>query len=155
MHIHVLIPSHSFFLSIVAYLSLPGFETIWAILDLQVHCSVILIFFHSIIILFLFNILGMIWLNETKFCKHIIIDKNYSMYFVVVKWQFSLICNRVKTALHLCQNLVFALISWERKDRMRPNNVYTLSLTRSTFGIVHCRFSQICNRVTALYWHQN
>ena len=85
MHVHVLIPSHSFFLSNVAYLSLPGFEKIWAILDLQVHCSVILIFSHFIIILFLFNILGMIRLNETKFCKHIIIDKNYSMYFGIVK----------------------------------------------------------------------
>ena len=85
MHVHVLIPSHSFFLSIVAYLSLPGFEKNWAILDLQVHCSVILIFSHSIIILFLFNILGMIRLNETKFCKHIIIDKNYSMNFGIVK----------------------------------------------------------------------
>ena len=107
MHGHVLIPSHSNFLSIVAYLSLPRFEKITALLDLQVHCSVILIFSHSVIIVFLFNISRMI-LNETKFCIHIIIDKNYSMYFGIVKCQFSLICNRVNTALHLCQNLVFA-----------------------------------------------
>ena len=109
MHVHVLIPSHSYFLSIVAYLSLPCFEKIMALLDLQVHCSVILIFSHSVIILFLFNISRMIRLNETKFCIHIIIDKNYkSMYVGIVKCQFSLICNRVNTALHLCQNLVFA-----------------------------------------------
>ena len=107
MHVHVLIPLHSYFLSIVAYLSLSGFEKIWAILDLQVHCSVILIFSHSVIFLFLFNILR-IRLNETKFCIHIIIDKNYSVYFGIVKCQFSLICNRVKTALHLGQILVFA-----------------------------------------------
>ena len=108
MHVHVLIPSHSYFLSIVAYLSLPCFEKITALLDLLVHCSVILIFSHSVIILFLFNILRMIRLNETKFCIHIIIDKNYSMYFGIVKCQFSLICNKVNTALHLCQNLFFA-----------------------------------------------
>ena len=47
-------------------------------------------------------------MNEIKCCIHIIIDKNYSMYFGIVKCQFSLICNRVNTALHLCQNLVFA-----------------------------------------------
>ena len=108
MHVHVLIPSHSYFLSIVAYLSLPRFEKVTALLDLQVHCSVILIFSHSVIIVFLFNISRMIRLNGTKFCIHIIIDKNYSMYFGIVKCQFSLICNRVNTALHLCQNLVFA-----------------------------------------------
>ena len=108
MHVHVLIPSHSYFLSIVANLSLPCFEKNMALLDLQVHCSVILIFSHSVIILFLFNISRMIRLNETKFCIHIIIDKNYSMYFGIVKCQFSLICNRVNTALYLCQNLVFA-----------------------------------------------
>ena len=108
MHVHVLIPSHSYFLSIVAYLSLPCFEKNTALLDLQVQCSVILIFSHSVIILFLFNISRMIRLNETKFCIHIIIDKNYSVYFGIVKCQFSLICNRVNTALHLCQNLVFA-----------------------------------------------
>ena len=85
MYVQVLIPSHSLFLSIVAYLSLPGFEKNWAILDLQVHCSVILIFSHSIIVLFLFNILGMIRLTKTKFCKHIIIDKNYRLYFGIVK----------------------------------------------------------------------
>ena len=83
-------------------------EILHLILDLQVHCSFILIFSPSVIILFLFNILRMVRLNESKFCIHIIIDKNYSMYFGIVKCQFSLICNRVKTALHLCQNLVFA-----------------------------------------------
>ena len=115
MHVHVLIPSHSYFLTIVAYLSLPRFEKITALLDLQVHCSVILIFSHSVIIVFLFNISRMIRLNETKFCIHIIIDKNYSMYFGIVKCEFSLICNRVNTALHLCQNLVFALYLENKK----------------------------------------
>ena len=48
----------------------------------------------------------MIRLNETKFCIHIIIDKNYSMDVGIVKYRFSEICNRV-TALDFCQNLVF------------------------------------------------
>ena len=62
--------------------------------------SIVLSFSHSVIICVLFNIL-------TKFCIHIIIDKNYSMYAGIVKYRFSQICNRV-TALVLCQNLVFA-----------------------------------------------
>ena len=37
-----------------------------------------------------------------------------------------------------------------RIDRLRPNFVYTLSLTRSTFLFVNHSFSQICNRATAL-----
>ena len=69
--------------------------------------SIVLSFSHSVIIRVLFNILRMIRLNETKFCIHIIIDKNYSMYVGIVKYRFSQICNRV-TALDLCQNLVFA-----------------------------------------------
>ena len=62
--------------------------------------SIVLSFSHSVIIRVLFNIL-------TKFCIHIVIDKNYRMYAGIVKYQFSQICNRV-TALDLCQNLVFA-----------------------------------------------
>ena len=77
----------------------------------------------------------MIRLNETKFCIHIFIDKNYSMYVGIVKCGFSQICNRV-TALDLCQNLVFAQYRENKKTkRMRPNYVYTLSLTRSTLGL--------------------
>ena len=41
-------------------------------------------------------------------------------------------------------------ISCKRIDRLRPNFVYTLSLTRSTLVLVNHCFSQICNRVTAL-----
>ena len=121
MHVHVLIPSHSFFLPIVAYLSLPRFEKIWAILDLQVHCSVILIFSDSVIILFLFNILRMIRLNEAKFCIHIIIDKNYSMYFGIVKCQFSLICNRVKQ--HFIYVRIWFLINILRTKRQNDTKL--------------------------------
>ena len=44
----------------------------------------------------------------------------------------------------------FLLNILKRIDRLRPNFVYTLSLTRSTVLFVNHCFSQICNRVTAL-----
>ena len=44
----------------------------------------------------------------------------------------------------------FLLNILKRIDRLRPNFVYTLSLTRSTLLFVNHCFSQICNRVTAL-----
>ena len=44
--------------------------------------------------------------------------------------EFLIICNRV-TVLDLRQNLVLAQYL-EKMDRLRPNFVYTLSLTRST-----------------------
>ena len=53
---------------------------------------------------FLFNILRMNRLNETKCCIHIISGK---IYVRIVKRQFLQICNRV-TALDLHQNLGFA-----------------------------------------------
>ena len=44
----------------------------------------------------------------------------------------------------------FFSISLKRIDRLRPNFVNTLSLTKIYFGIVNHCFSQIGKRVTAL-----
>ena len=48
----------------------------------------------------------------------------------------------------------FYSISWEWIDRIRPNFVYSLALTRAMLVIYKSFFMQICNRVTALDWRQ-
>ena len=68
--------------------------------------------------------------NETKFCIHIIIDKNF---VGIVNRCFLQICNRVMT-LDSRQSLDFTQYL-ENEDRMRRNFVYTLSLTRSTLAL--------------------
>ena len=60
-------------------------------------------FLIDFIIWFLLNILRKNKQIETKFCKHIIIDK---IFVDIVNFCFLQICNRV-TALDLCQNSVF------------------------------------------------
>ena len=42
------------------------------------------------------------------------------------------------------------LLNILKTNRLRPNFVYTLSLTRSTLLFVNRCFLQLCNRVTAL-----
>ena len=64
---------------------------------------------------------------KTKFCIHIIIDK---IYVGNVNHCSSQIFNRVM-ALDCHQNLVFAQYLENELDRLRPNFVYALSLTRS------------------------
>ena len=64
------------------------------------------------------------WTVLTKFCIRSFIDKNN---IGIVNRCVLQICNRV-TALDLRQNLGFTQYL---ENRMRPNIVYTLSLTRS------------------------
>ena len=79
----------------------------------------------------------MIRLNETKFCIHIIIDKNNSMYVGIVKYRYSQICNRVTGMIRLNETKFCIHIIIDKN-----NSMYV--------GIVKYRYSQICNRVTAL-----
>ena len=104
--------------------------------------SIVLSFSYSVIIRVLFNVLRIIRLNETKFCIHIIIDKNNSMYVGIVKYRYSQICNRVTGMIRLNETKFCIHIIIDKN-----NSMYV--------GIVKYRYSQICNRVTALDFCQN
>ena len=51
--------------------------------------------------------------------------------------------------LNLFRNI---LSTW--MDRNEPTNFIHIIIGKIYIGIVHCHFSQICNRVKALDWHQ-
>ena len=75
------------------------------------------------------------FLQVTRTCMKTLMSSNFGKFATELR---PLIDVRIKFLLNI-------LI-----DRLRPNFVYTLSLTRSTLLFVNHCFSQICNRVTAL-----